>query len=78
MFSRFGNNTNDECMAWVNADQYSTPGGSLPVTETAYTPGLKLPVINKGKHIHFSALVSFKLMSNHTMKKEGRILMLRW
>lgn len=79
MFSRFGNKTNGECVAWVSADQYSIPGGSLPVTETAYTPGLKLPVVNKGKHIHFFlAAVSFKLMSNHMIKQEGPILMLRW
>lgn len=55
MFSRFGNKTNGECVAWVSADQYSIPGGSLPVTETAYTPGLKLPVVNKGKHSFFGS-----------------------
>lgn len=44
---------NGECVAWVRADQYSIPGGSLPVTETAYTPGLKLPVVNKEKDTRF-------------------------
>lgn len=30
--------------------QYMVPGGSRPVTETAYTPGLKLPAEGR-KHI---------------------------
>lgn len=38
---------------WLHIEavvRYSVPGGSLPVTDTAYTPGLKLPT-GESKHV---------------------------
>lgn len=37
-----GENLNQHAMIQLE-QQYIAPGGSRPVTDTAYTPGLKLP-----------------------------------